>query len=706
MRLLSLFFILLFGPFSEGALSTSNNNDWFHSAGNFQAHRYTTNNQINKSNIKQLDQIWVYRSGHINKNDTVQSSPIFTGGKIISSTSLGDIYALNPINGKEIWRTHLGQPAARRGLTFYNGSLKKIFAPTNQGIVEINENTGKVEHTYTSGISLLAPIIQNNQLIIATLSNGIKSFDLETKNLLWEVNLTKNNVSPRIWSGFSFNDELGIVYAITGSSDGLTGFNRKTDDNSVSVIAVDVNTGNLVWTFQHIQHDVWDLDLVGNPMPLKLRASNQDYYALVALTKTGDILLLNAKNGKPIFENSFQKVPVPQSRLKGEVLSEVQKLFTKPEPFSNIIVDPDNDFDHLDKDNLNFIDAKLRNAKYGFFIPPSVDYDVVMYGLHGGAEWPGGSIDFSGSNPALIVPFNRDPWILRVYHDDKIYRLIYKVISKINSFKNHSSEYLTPWTAFQSPEVETVEKIFSKLPTTPKNDLYIKQCSSCHGRSRQGTYQAESEGDKIYPPLVGIKFTDKWKAVSDTKRLNNVHKQFDIDLDINEIDYQNMMDSYHDYDQRLQKYNMLGYSSMWQILLDKDGYPATKPPWGFISKISLAQGQIDWKIPFGAREDISGLNVAKGDKNFGGVLSTKTKIIFATGTPAKFLYAFDTDTGQEIWKHKIPFSGSAPPASFLYKGCQMILTQATGGRFVGYQSTGDALVAFKLKSCNFQEDNF
>ncbi len=700
MRSLTLFFILLFGPLSESALSKSN--DWFHSSGNFQAHRHTINSQINQSNIQQLDQLWIYRSGHINKDDTVQSTPIFTGDKIISSTSLGDIYALNPIDGTEIWRSNLGQPAARRGLTFYDGGFKKIFAPTSQGIAEINENTGMVEHIYTSGISLLAPIIQNNQLIIATLSNGIKSFDIETKNLLWEVNLTKNNVSPRIWSGFSFNDELGIVYAVTGSSDGLTGFNRKLDDNSVSVIAVNVNTGNLIWTFQHVQHDVWDLDLVGNPMSLKLKVSNQDYDAVVSLTKTGDILVLNAKSGEPIFENSFQKVPVIQSSLKGEALSEVQKLFTKPEPFSNIIVDPDSDFDHLDKENLNFMNTKLRNAKYGFFVPPSINYDVVMYGLHGGAEWPGGSIDFSGSNPALIVPFNRDPWILRVYYDDKIYRYIYKIISKINSFKNPSPEYQTPWTAFQSPEVETVEKIFSMLPITPKDDLYIEQCSSCHGRSRQGTYQAESEGDIIYPPLVGLKFTDKWKAVSNTKLLNNIHTQFNIDLDIDEIDYQNMMDRYHDYDQKLKKYNLLGYSSMWQILLDQDGYPATKPPWGFISKINLVKGQIDWKIPFGSREDNEGFIVAKGDKNFGGVLSTKTKIIFATGTPAKFLFAFDTDTGQEIWKHELPFSGSAPPASFLYKGCQMILTQATGGRFIGYESTGDALVAFKLKSCNFQ----
>ncbi len=116
------------------------------------------------------------------------------------------------------------------------------------------------------------------------------------------------------------------------------------------------------------------------------------------------------------------------------------------------------------------------------------------------------------------------------------------------------------------------------------------------------------------------------ETVSDTERLNYVHKQFDIDLDINEIDYQYMMDSYHDYDQRLKKYNMLGYSSMWQILLDKDGYPATKPPWGFISKISLAQGQVDWKIHFGSRENISGLTVAKGDKNFEASYQQKQKL--------------------------------------------------------------------------------
>jgi len=676
--------------------------DWSHSSGNFNGHRYTDNNQITPSNIHHLKQVWVYKSGHIHPNDTVQSSPIFTGTKIISSTSFGDVYALDPSSGQEIWRVNLGQSAGRRGITSYNSDTLKIFAPSSLGVTELDEESGNISHVYESGISLVAPIIHNNQVIIATLSDGIKSYDLFSKELLWHVDLKKNNVVPRIWSGFSFNSDLEMVYAVTGSSDGLTGLQRGIDDYSVSVIAVDINSGDMVWSFQHIQKDVWDLDLVGNPILFKFSHLDKEYDALVALTKTGDVLLLDAKNGTPIFKESFEYIPVPQSSLKGEILSKFQKRFLRPEPFSNTVLDPETDFSHLNQDNAKYVNAKLRNSRFGFFIPPSVDYDVVFYGLHGGAEWPGGAIDLSDlEEPKLIVPHNRDPWILRAFYDDKLYRLTYKIISRIQSLSKPSSGYETPWTAFQSPQVEMADKVFSYLPTTPNNTMYSQQCSSCHGSSRQGTYQTEGEGDKIFPPLVGLKFTDKWNSVTDSESLISLHNEFEIDLKIQDQDYQEMMDQFHRYDKKLKKFNLLGYSSSWQILLDKDGYPASKPPWGFISKINLNTGLPDWKIPFGSRVDDNGVLIAKGDINFGGVLVSKAGIIFATGTPDELIYAYDSNTGNKIWDYKLPHTGSAPPASFIYKGCQLIVTQASGGRFVGYQSIGDSLVAFKLESCTF-----
>ena len=78
-----------------------------------------------------------------------------------------------------------------------------------------------------SGASLVAPIIYKDKIIIATVDNGIKAYNINTKDQIWHVNLEKNNVIPRIWSGFTIEPALGLGYAVTGSSDGLTGFNRR-----------------------------------------------------------------------------------------------------------------------------------------------------------------------------------------------------------------------------------------------------------------------------------------------------------------------------------------------------------------------------------------------------------------------------------------------------------------------------------------------
>ena len=86
-----------------------------------------------------------------------------------------------------------------------------------------------------------------------------------------------------------------------------------------------------------------------------------------------------------------------------------------------------------------------------------------------------------------------------------------------------------------------------------------------------------------------------------------------------------------------------------------------------------------------------------GDKNFGGVLSTAGNLFFATGTPDKFLYAYDSKSGEKIWEYQLPFAGSSSPMTYYYEGEQYILVNSGGGKFFGYdENLGDQMIAFKL----------
>ena len=146
--------------------------------------------------------------------------------------------------------------------------------------------------------------------------------------------------------------------------------------------------------------------------------------------------------------------------------------------------------------------------------------------------------------------------------------------------------------------------------------------------------------------------------------------------------------------------------SEFERLKDPDGYPGNKPPWGKITSLNLNTGKINWSIPFGNYEEIKIENQMKtGTENFGGLISTSSELIFATGTLDSMFYVFDSLNGNELFKYKLPYIGSAPPTTYTSKGEQYIIVQSTGSYSLnqGYPELnrfGDALVAFKIKEDN------
>ena len=173
---------------------------------------------------------------------------------------------------------------------------------------------------------------------------------------------------------------------------------------------------------------LWDFDLISNPIIVKnLKVINKKKLVncVIALSKTGDVIMVNIDNGLPVFDNSYVDVFVQKSDMENVYTPQTQKSYLKPKKFSNIEVDLINDFDHLEEDNLDYIKNKLRHAKSGFYIPTSVNHDVVLYGVHGGAEWPGATIHRDANSANLIIPSNKTPWILRVNYQEKKYLDIY-----------------------------------------------------------------------------------------------------------------------------------------------------------------------------------------------------------------------------------------------------------------------------------------
>jgi quinoprotein glucose dehydrogenase len=132
------------------------------------------------------------------------------------------------------------------------------------------------------------------------------------------------------------------------------------------------------------------------------------------------------------------------------------------------------------------------------------------------------------------------------------------------------------------------------------------------------------------------------------------------------------------------------------------GAPCNPPPWGSLTAVDLKSGEVRWKVTLGTTRDqapfplwaIPGVGDV-GAPNFGGGLLTQGGLYFIGATTDKYFRAFDVDTGEEIWRTRIPYTGNAPPLSYRLRpdGKQYVVMAAGGNPLTG---PGDALLAWAL----------
>ncbi len=651
--------------------------NWRRSGGSNLSDKYSSLSQITKANVSKLKVAWIHKSGWaLNGQDTVQTNPIFVENVLVTTNLDGKLIGINPENGHEKWRLSLPGPVGRRGITSYGG---RIFVPTSAGIHVVDAKTGQLDVSvgnkgrFGDGVSYLPPVVTARQIISADFAGGVEAWDRETGKSLWQTSLAKDNVYPRLWSGLSFDEVNQLIFVVTSNAGGLLGEGIKDGGYSCSLIAIDAKNGAIVWQFQEIKHDIWDLDVVGPPIVTTINIKGKVVPVVAAVTKSGNTLLVDRLSGKPIFGIGTQRVP--KSDIPNEISASEQIKIELPQPFSDNLFDFKRDVTALSDRQRSYVLHKLRHAKSGNFLPVSLNHDVVFFGLHGGAEWPGAALD--PRSGVMVVPSNHQPWIIRAGYFDK-----------------------------NAAKTEAIAQ---------KHALYMSKCAYCHGTNLSGTYLHEFDGDGYYPSLVGITKTRKKSYLTSISTFREEHKYFPLlsaetqragisaikaKLDtVSEVELKELYSLFGKIDRDIAKRNDFGIIGFWQLLLDSDGMPGSNPPWGYLTAIDLNTGKIKWRTPFGvAHNAVSGKDYA-GDINFGGVMVNQGGLVFANGTRDAMARAFDLDTGKELWRSKLPAVGSAPPMTYEYQGCQYVIFTATGGRFVGFGKPSDTTVAYKLSNC-------
>ncbi|HYE20165.1 MAG TPA: PQQ-binding-like beta-propeller repeat protein [Tepidisphaeraceae bacterium] len=648
---------------------------WFRSHGNNANTRYSPLTQITRENVGQLKKAWTYNS--TNGYANIQCNPIVVDGVMYVPTPTGQVAAVNAETGKQIWafRPGNGRPA-HRGITYVPadpalgtsarllfGAGKALWAvdpKTGQPIESFGEK-GKIEIPPT----VVAPAVYKNVIVFAGWDRDVFGHDLVTGKRLWTFETIargddpgastwdKQQAGANCWGGMALDASRGIAYVATGSpKPNFVGVGHLGDNlYSNCVLAIDALTGKRLWHFQEVRHDIWDLDIPAPPVLVTIDKDGRKVDAVAAVTKIGNTLVLDRVTGKPLFPFRLRRAPV--SKLPGERTSPYQPDVELPEPFARRAFALDQ-ITTLSPDANLAVSSKLDDATFGWFEPFEVGKPLAMYGFHGGAEWTGACFD--PASGYLIVSVNHILWTPSVHRNER-------------------------------PPVDE-----TKVPATPGRTVYLTNCAGCHGASREGLQTA--------PSLHGLGHRLKDDVVMG--QINNGKGiMTPIAPTVTEAEKKALLDYLFDRDRPNVKtaarperpaYRDGGYPKV----LDDEGYPGVKPPWGELVAVNLSTGRIAWRVPLGEYPELTAKGIAKtGTENFGGPIVTAGGVVFCSGTRDNKIRAFDAWNGAELWSAVLPYAGSCPPSTYQVGGKQYVVIPATGGGKLNVKA-GDAWVAFSL----------
>jgi quinoprotein glucose dehydrogenase len=209
------------------------------------------------------------------------------------------------------------------------------------------------------------------------------------------------------WSVMVVDQERDLIFIPTGSAspDYYGGLRPGDDKWSNSVVALRGKTGEFVWGFQLVHHDLWDYDSASPPLLTILQHDGKSVPVVIQGNKTGFLYVLDRDTGAPIFP--VEERPVPQTDVPGEVTSPTQPFPVAPPALvpQKLSADDAWGITSEDREFCRGVLTSLRND--GFFTPPSLKGTLSVPGNVGGMNWSGYAYDPQHS--LLLVNTNNLP---------------------------------------------------------------------------------------------------------------------------------------------------------------------------------------------------------------------------------------------------------------------------------------------------------
>lgn len=429
---------------------------WDGYLGGADSSQYSALNQIDKSNVGQLELAWEFDVGPLGGghygfryNPTIVDGVMY----VVAPNVPDSLLALDAATGKEIWRTTFEGRIGNRGVTFWeseDGKDRRLFVLNNGMLRAVDAATGKIIEAFggADGVDLRAGLSRSDRdkirplqtdnpgrvfgdSIIMALPAGaydydsspadIHSYDARTGKLNWVFHVvpekgefgyeTWPDVPDRErfggvhnWSYFTVDSEMGMIYVPTGSPRfDWYGGNREGDNlYGNSIIAIDARTGKRVWHFQTVHHDLWDYDLPTAPKLLTIKRNGEDVPIVIQPTKMGWLLAFDRRDGTPIWP--IPEEPVPQPTTPGEKASPTQPIPSWPPHFARQRFTEEDINPYLPEADKERVRQILRTARNeGLFTPVSTQGTILMPSENGGANFGMTAVDPVNNRLFIVV---------------------------------------------------------------------------------------------------------------------------------------------------------------------------------------------------------------------------------------------------------------------------------------------------------------
>jgi quinoprotein glucose dehydrogenase len=672
--------------------SGATNGEWPHWGGDLGSTKYSSLDQINRDNVKNLKVAWRWKADNYSQRAiyNMEATPLMVGGVLYTTVGMRPgVVAIDGATGETLWFYRVdegrrGETAPRnlnRGVEYWtDGRQERILVITRgyrlisldaktgipdpafgkNGIVDLYEDFDQpTPKEGTIGSTSPAVVVKDVVVVGAALLAGsspksmantkgyVRGYDVRTGKRIWifhtiplkgeygyDTWLGKSaeyTGNTAVWSPFSADPELGYVYLPVESATGDAYGGHRPGQNlfSGSLVCLDAKTGKRIWHQQLVHHDIWDYDIASPPTLINITVAGKPVRAVAQPTKHSFLFVFDRVTGKPVWP--IEERPAPAGDVPGEWYSATQPYPTKPPPFDRQGI--------KDEDLIDFTPELKSEAR-----------ELINHYTYGPLFTPATLRDAKGLLGTLHVPGNQGSSLWQGAAWDPETHMFYV------------------------PSVTNMN-VLSLQPGGTRSDMrYIA------GAEKRPDPPPEVPGVVANPPDGSAASATKPSAFRDPVAAFGARE--------------------------IPRLGPGANRGPWG--LGPQGLPLLKPPYGRITAYNLDTGDMVFQVANGETYDwikshpaLKGMNIPRtGRADEGGILVTRTLMfagqgcgLFRAGSGGgTAFYAYDKKTGDVIHEITLPGGTCGNPMTYSVNGRQFIVVA------VGSRTTPAEFVALALPS--------